>query len=62
MVGTDLVDRSEVEESQLLEDVHAAREAFLGSTAEDRNLLRMRLEDALRKFSKACGLYLEPRA
>jgi len=61
MIETYLMDLREAEESQLLEDVQAAREAFLGSAAEDRNILRLRLEEALRKFSEACGLYLEPR-
>jgi hypothetical protein len=61
MIETHLINLSEAEESQLLEAVQAAREAFLRSTADDRNILRLRLEDALRKFSEACGLYLEPR-
>jgi hypothetical protein len=61
MFEPDLMDRSAVNENQLLEDVEAAREAFLRSSAEDRNTLRLRLEDALRKFSEACDLYLAPR-
>jgi hypothetical protein len=61
MIETRLTKCSELDENKLLEDVQAAREAFLRSTAEDRNSQRLRLEEALRKFSKACGLYLEPR-
>ena len=62
MIETRLTKCSELDKNKLLEEVQAAREAFLRSAAEeDRNSQRLRLEEALRKFSKACGLYLEPR-
>jgi len=61
MIETHLMNRSKEDEIQLLEDVQVAREALLQCTAEDRNILRLRLEDALRKFSEACDLYLEPK-
>ena len=61
MIQTCVMNRSEIDENQLLGDVEAARAAFLRSTAEDRDDLRLRFEEALRKFSEACGLYMEPK-